>query len=164
MNKPLYELVNDLTFLNSIDPEDEEQEKKVSEMLEKVNLDIEQKAIGIAKYIINIKGYMEMIKAEEDRLHKKQKAAENRMESLKSYLFKEMRKAAIMQIKGDVCTVSIKQNPPSVEVIDVDLLPEEFKKITVEAKKKEILDLFKKDGVILSGINIITDKESIQIR
>ena len=70
-------------------------------MLEKINLDIEQKAIGIAKYIINIKGYMEMIKAEEDRLYKKRKAAENRMEHLKSYLFKEMRKAFIMQIKGD---------------------------------------------------------------
>jgi RNA recognition motif-containing protein len=164
MNKPLYDLVNQLTFLNSIDPEDEEQEKRIDETLATLQINIEEKAIGIAKYVINIKGYMEMLKAEEERLHKKRKAAENRMEHLKNYLFKEMRAAAIMQIKGDVCTISIKQNPPSVEVVDVNLLPEEYKKITVEAKKKEILDYFKLHGVILSGVNIITDKESIQIR
>jgi FtsZ-binding cell division protein ZapB len=164
MNKPLYELVNQLNFLNSIDPEDEEQEKRIDETLAMLQLNIEEKAIGIAKYVINIKGYMEMLKAEEERLHKKRKAAENRMEHLKGYLFKEMRAAAIMTIKGDVCTISIKQNPPSVEVVNVDLLPDEFKKITVEAKKKEILDYFKQHGVILSGVNIITDKESIQIR
>ena len=164
MNKPLYDLVNQLTFLEAIEPEDEEQEKRLDEMLSSLQLDINTKAVNIGKYVINLRGYIDMLKVEEERLYKKRKAIENRVEHIKSYLFKEMRKAMIMQVKGDVCTISIRQNPPSVEVTNVDLLPEEFKKITVEPKKKEILDLFKKDGIILTGTNIITDRESIQIR
>ena len=164
MRKPLYELVAQLQFLETIEPEDEAQEERVRQELATTQLDIETKVGNLGKYIIALRADTEVFKAEEKRLYDRRKAIENRVEWLKKYLFEQMRNAMTEQVKTDVCTISIKKYPPSVEVLDPELLPAEYQRMIIEPNKKEILDLFKRTGVILDGVTIVTDRESIQIR
>jgi len=162
--KKLYELVNDLHFLEDIEPESEEQETRLREMTKTVNLDIEVKALSIAQYVISLKAEASAVKQEEDRLHTRRQAIVNRIEWLKGHLFDEMRAAMIGKVKNEVCTVSIQQSPISIEVVDVHALSEEYQRIIVEPDKKKILEYFKETGVILPGVNIITSKEHLVIR
>lgn len=162
--KKLYQLVDDLKFLEDIEPETEEQEARAKEMIQTVKLDIETAVTSIAQYILAIDSEASVIKAEEERLYKRRQALKARKEWLKEYLFNEMRASMTGKVKSETVTVYIQNSPPSVEITDVEALPKEFQKIIIEPKKKELLEYFKQFGIIPSGANIITGKEHIVIR
>ena len=165
MARTLYQLVDTLKILEQIEPEDEEQEARLRQTIPAIKMDIEQKVINIAQYLLSIKREAEVCKAEEDRLKARRQAIHNRYEWLKSYLYTEIRGAMLpTPIRTETITVTIQKSPPSVEIIDIDIIPKEFSRLIIEPKKKEILEYFKQTSAIPAGVNIITDKEHIVIR
>lgn len=162
--KPLYQLVNDLKFFEEYEPETPESEQRVQYILSGIHMDIEEKIVNIAKYILSLKAEIESIKQEKQRLQDRQSAVTNRMEWLKGYLFDEMKLALTTKVKRPEVTVSIQASPASVEVIDINKIPDTYTEIEVKVKKKEILDYYKTTNIIVSGVNIITGKEHLVIR
>ena len=160
----LYKLVDNLKFLEEIDPDDDSHQARLSEMIAQVKLDIDTKVANIGLYILSIETEASAISVEEKRLTRRRKALENRSQWLRDYLYSEMRASMVRNVKSELCTVYIKANPPSCEVLDVYELPKEYTNVLVSPDRVAILDHFKKTGEILPGVNIITDRESIVVR
>ena len=163
----LYELSERYRVIASMLETEYETKESIKATLDNIQEDFEDKVENIGKFVLELKGTAEAIKVEEERLYKRRQAIANNSEWLKSYLLTEMIAIRILKVKRDVITVSVVDNPPSVEIADVSLIPENFQRIippSIEVDKKLIIDHFKQTGEIISGINIITDRKHLVIR
>ena len=62
--------------------------------------------------------------------------------------------------------MTIANNPISVEIVNEDAVPDEYKQVitTTKVDKKAITDNFKATGEIPDGVNIITQNTSLRIK
>ena len=65
-------------------------------------------------------------KGEEERLYNRRKALENRRNSIKEYLETQLISAGIDKVKGTLFTISIQNNPLSVNIQDDATMPEKY--------------------------------------
>ncbi len=141
--------------------------ESIQESLKVIKDDIETKITSIAKIVLELKADAAGISSEIDRLKKRKEATENHTEWFKNYLLGEMVATRIDKIKQDVITVSVSNNPPSVEIKAEDLIPIEYWKIIPETKqvdKMSILEHFKNTGEVVAGIEVVLNKKHINIR
>ena len=140
---------------------------EIEETLANIKDEIEDKVSSIGKLVLEMKSDIESVKAEEDRLARRRSGFASKMEWLKLYLLAEMLSTNTLKVKKDVISVSVQSNPPSVELIDLELVPEQYIRVIPEQQepdKKAIIEQFKDTGEIVPGINIITDKKFVSIR
>ena len=152
----LYELTHQYKQLQ--DMADDLDPLTLQDTLEAIEESIEDKAENTAKLIRSWEAEAKAIKEEEKRLADRRKALENRISNTKAYLFEQMEIAGLDKVKRPTLTVSIANNPPSVEVIDPDLIPSLFM-IDQEPKidKKAILEALK-NGSEIDGCALKQDK------
>ena len=120
----LYELTQQYKQLQEI--ADDLDPMVLKDTLESIEESIEDKAENTAKLIRSWEAEAKAIKEEEERLANRRKALENRASNTKAYLFEQMKIAGLDKVKRPTLTVSIANNPPSVEVIDPNLIPSLF--------------------------------------
>lgn len=166
MAKTLHKLTDDYKVLeNMLDREEYDFDQEgIKQSLNSLKVDIEDKVENVAKFVLSLQAQAEMIKTEEARLRARRNALENRAEWLKSYLLNEMSIVMIDKVKREVITVSIQKSPPSVEILNLQALPEQYTKTTIEPQKYLIIKHFKDTGEVLPGINMITNKKHLVIR
>ena len=135
-------------------------EKALSEVEENIN----SKADNIAKLIKGIDIDISGIKEEEQRLNKRRKALENKQSSIKLYLENQLKMMDIDKLKTTLFSFNIQNNPPSVNIINEDAIPEEFKKVvtTTTISKKDIIAAIK-EGIEVEGAEMVQTR-SIRIR
>ena len=140
---------------------------EIKETLTTIKDEIEEKVSSIGKLVLELKSDIESVEAEEDRLAKRRSGYTSKMEWLKNYLLVEMQSANVLKVKKDVISVSVRDNPPSAELIDLELVPEQYVRVIPEKRepdKKAIIEHFKDTGEIVSGVDIITNKKFVSIR
>ena len=140
---------------------------EIKETLANIKDDIEDKVSSIGKLVLELKSDIESVKAEEDRLARRRSGFTGKMEWLKNYLLTEMQTANVLKVKKDVISVSVQNNPPSAELVDLELVPEQYVRVIPERRepdKKAIIEHFKETGELVAGVNIITDKKFVSIR
>jgi hypothetical protein len=124
----------------------------------------DEKAEGMAKLIRYLDSQADVIKAEEKRLADRRKALENRKDRVKQLLEMQFQLWGTDKIKTATMTVSMQNNPPSVQIADENLVPDEF--VTIETirkiDKKSLLQRLK-DGETFDGISIHQGR-SLRIR
>lgn len=141
----------------------EEGNEEYLDTLESIKEDIEQKAENTAKVLKTIEAQIEVIRQEEKRLANRRKELENSVTRIKQYLENNLREVGMKKIKGNIFTISIQKNPPSVEVINENLIPEKYMVIKPpEPNKKEILNALK-NGEQIDGVEL-KQTESLRIR
>lgn len=125
---------------------------------------LEIKAESIAVLVKSIDGEATALKEEESRLAKRRKALENKQTNIKLYLENQLKVMGIDKVKTKLFTVALQNNPPSVEVLNEDLIPEQYKKsvTTISLIKKDILDALK-EGLFVEGA-IMKQGKSLRIR
>lgn len=159
----LYELTQNYLNLQELLENEEIPKEMVTEALDNVGEELEAKAENIAKLIktleVDITGY----KAEELRLALKRKSLENRVKSLKEYLDNAMKITGKTKFKGQLFSFSIQKNPPSVNVVDEKLIPEEYFIPQEPALDKKRLLTDMKNGIEVQGAEI-KQTESLRIR
>lgn len=135
----------------------------LEDTLEALNDAIEVKAENYAKIIRNLEGQALALKSEEERLANRRKNIENNIKRLKDNLQQSMINTGIKKIKTDLFSFNIQKNPPSVEVINIKEIPENYL-IPQEPKvdKKSILADFK-NGVAVPGVEV-KQTEGLRIR
>ncbi|WP_019124681.1 siphovirus Gp157 family protein [Peptoniphilus grossensis] len=157
-NFTLYELTELYTNLLDLDLEDEQ----VQEALEDIDEKIEVKADNIAKLIKGLEGQKDICKAEEERIYKRRKSIENRIENLKEYLKATMIATDKRKFKTDLFSFNIQKNRASIKILDEEKVPEEY----VEYDRKVLKDKLKK--AITEGLEAdyaeMIQSESIRIR
>lgn len=151
----LYVLSNN--YKNILDLLDNEEiEKEVlNKALEEIDEDIQDKVYNITKAIKNIENNMKACKEEEKRIAARRKQLENRVESLKEYVKSCMTIANKKKIETDLFNIKIAKNPPSVKILDENILPAEFKKevITFSIDKAALKERLK-NGESIDGCKL----------
>lgn len=143
--------------------EDDNLRELVNNSLNEIEDSIKDKADNVVRFIRNLESEANAIKEEEKRLAEMRKKREKQVENLKQYLFDFTKVADGQKIKGSIFTVSIKKNPASVVVDDLEAIPEEYKRVkTVVEADKTLLKKVLKDSEV-AGVHL-EQKESLNIK
>lgn len=165
----LYKLTErymEIERLLDIDPELITQEE-IQQSLANIKDEIEEKVSSIGKLVLELKSDIDAVKKEEVRLATRRSGYASKMEWLKGYLLTEMLSTNVLKVKQDIISVVVQNSPPSVELIDLEQLPEEYVRIIPEVKeldRRAIADHFKQTGEIVPGVNMILDKKHVVVR
>ena len=133
---------------------------------EELALLLERKSESIIGFTKNIELTIEAMKTEEKRIAENRKALETKLDNFKSYVKECMENSNITKVETPLGTLSIAKNPISVEIVNEEIIPDEYKQqvITTKIDKKAISDAFKTTGELIEGVNIITTKTSLRIK
>ncbi len=140
-----------------IDEETGEISEKGIELLQALEMEKNDKCMSLVYVIKNIKAEAEAFKNEIDRLRKEKGYRDNKLESIKNYLRMNLKEGEKMN--DDISSISWRKSE-SVQVDNVALLPAEFTKVTVEAKKNEIKAALK-DGGQVAGCHLIKNNNMV---
>ena len=165
-NLSLYNITN--KFVELMDKA--ENEDLTEEEIQVINAELEQellqKSLNIIGYIKNSESLINAIKDEEVRLAEMRKTGEKKLEKFKTYVLDNMNRLGIIEIPTGIGSLKVAKNPMSVEVINENEVPNEFKKekITISIDKTAIKKHFQETGEVVPGTIIIDDKTSLRIK
>jgi hypothetical protein len=103
-------------------------EATLRDTLEGMSGDLEVKARNVAMFCRDLEATAASIKDAEAQMAKRRKAIENKAAGVRKYLHDSMQFAGIHKIDTPHFCLTIKNNPPSVDVFEPGLIPEEFMK------------------------------------
>ena len=152
----LYSLADEWNTLVALLEEPEVDQAAVDLELERVARDIKAKAYGLAVVIQSLEHKEAMLRGEEQRLCAKRKAAGAAAERVRAYTLAQFKAMGLERLDYGAFTLSVRQNPPAVNVLDAALVPSEFQrtKIEISVDKTAVLAAFKKDGEVVPGTEV----------
>lgn len=152
----LYELNDQLVAIDSILEQntDAESQEILESARDQLLAAIDNKLDNILDYLSDCRGKIDQIKAEEERLAKKRKSLDKRVEYLKGLLMWHLKTNNLQKTEIGTWTVSLSKTPPRV-VLDAcdDEYPEKYKRISWDIDKI----LLKQD--MIDGILTIDGKQ-----
>lgn len=141
-------------------------EQTLTDTLEGLSGELEVKATNVAMFIRNLESSAEQIKMAEKQMADRRKALEARADRVKQYLKDNMIRTGISKIDSPFFTLSIRNNPESVEVINQDMIPPEY--FNVPPPPPAVLDKMAVKKAIQSGVEVegarLTRSQSLQIK
>lgn len=162
----LYELTNEFKeaeYLFNMAESDDELREAERHLIE-AEVDLAEKAENIARLIKNFESERESFKKESDRLAAKAKSFENKVTNLKRYLQDNLEVAGVDKVKGQLFTVSLQNNPISLDLSSEQHIPMEFKRTPEPVvNKRELLKHIQQTGEIFDGVEVKRTR-SIRIR
>lgn len=159
----LYEITNSFMELNSNDELTDAEKQEIGSQLVQA---LQTKSNNIVGYYQEEKALLDGIDAEIKRLQDYKKSVSNRIDRYKTYVKDNMQVLGLNKIETELGTISIAKSPISVEIVDEDKIPAEYKTIvqTIKVDKKAISDNFKSTGELIEGVNIITNNTNLRIK
>ena len=130
-----------------------------AEYLEQLQMDRDTKIENIACWIKNLQADAEALKAQKQAFADRQKAAENKAESLKKYLSEYL---GGQKFSTDKVAISFRKTS-AVNVIDMTKIPEEFLKYKDPEPDKTAIKKAINDGKKIAGAEIV-EGQSISIK
>lgn len=154
----LYDLVREIEdFEFEID--EETGEILNSNQLDALELERDNKIEQLCLYIKNLKSDAAAYKAEKDSFAKKQKAAENKAESIKNYIAYIL---AGENFKTDRVTVSYRRSE-QVECPDMSLVDDDYLRFKEPELDKTKIKKALKDGIKVGGCMLV-ERQNMQIK
>jgi len=98
----------------------------IEDTLSGLSGDLEVKGQAVAAFIKNLEATAAAIKEAEAGMAARRKALENRATRVKDYLLASMMVAGVEKIECPLFRLSVKHNPPAVEVYEHLMIPSEF--------------------------------------
>ena len=130
-----------------------------AEYLEQLQMDRDIKIENIACWIKNLQADAEALKAQKQAFADRQKAAENKAESLKKYLSEYL---GGQKFSTDKVAISFRKTS-AVNVIDMTKIPEEFLKYKDPEPDKTAIKNAIKEGAVVAGAEVV-EGQSISIK
>lgn len=116
MNTSLYQLSTDFIKASEDLMNMDIPEEVLNDTLESMVGDIQVKSTNVAMFIRNLEVSAEAIREAEKNMAARRKAIENRAEQIKNYLLHNMQRVGISKIECPHFALTIKKNPPKVEI------------------------------------------------
>lgn len=158
----LYEIVGEFKELLEMASEENMDQKLISDTLEGVEFEFEEKADGYAKVVKMLEGDVEAIDKEIKRLTEKKNTIKNNISGIKKNLENAMLVTGKTKFKTLLFGYNIQKNPASVSIDDETLIPKDFW-IEQEPKlDKKLLAAFLKENEVSWAH--LTQTESLRIR
>lgn len=158
----LYEITNEYQeILDDLYDEEGNVNEMALAKLEQNEVAMEKKAVAIASYIKNMDAERTAIDEAKKAMADREKRYKKRISDLEGYLMVNMQKRGITQVKCPYFEIKVKKCPLSVDddTLDMDVLPDEYKRFKVEPDKSKILGEMKV-GVIIPGASL---KQNIKL-
>lgn len=144
--------------------ETDEELLEAERYLIEAEVDLTEKVENIARLIKNFEAEREAFKKESNRLAAKAKSFDNKVTSLKRYLQDNLEVAGVDKVKGELFTVSVQNNPISLDLSTTEHIPDEFKRVPEPVvNKRELLKHIKDTGEVFEGVEV-KQTRSIRIR
>ena len=72
----------------------------------------------------------------------------------------------IDKIQNELGTLQVAKSPISIEIVDPEKVPPEYKQEVIEVKilKDKIKNNFKATGEVIDGVKVITDNTNLRIK
>ena len=158
----LYEIVGAFKELLEMASEENMDQKLISDTLEGVEFEFEEKADGYAKVVKMLEGDVEAIDKEIKRLTEKKNTIKNNISGIKKNLENAMLVTGKTKFKTLLFGYNIQKNPVSVSIDDENQIPKDF---WIEQKpkldKKSLAAFLKENEVSWAHL---TQTESLRIR
>lgn len=146
-------------------------ESAVWDTLDALETELRDKAVSIAVIIKDLKADIEAFKAEEDNLKKRRKSLENHVESLKTYLSRELRDSGVTAVKDDPRAQISFRKSDAVEITNEGEFiawAETFNRpdlldIKISANKTNLKKAIKDNGLTCPYAAVV-EKNNIQIK
>ena len=155
----LYELSSNYRAIQEMDLDEE----TLRDTLDSIIGEVEPKAENIVKWIRNLKGENTAIKEEETRLKNKRITNENKIKALSLYLEDFLKNSGLTRLKTGLFTLSIQNNPPSLEIYDATLIPDKYLIEQLPVVDKTALKEVLKNGIEVPGAEL-KQTEGLRIR
>ena len=126
---------------------------------EELSLSREAKIENICLWIKNLKAEIEALKAEKDAFAKRQRSAENKMESLKRYITGYLDGTSFESAK---VKVSFRKSE-SIEIEEGTIIPDEYLRFKEPEINKTDLKNALKAGIHIQGVQLV-ENQNIQIK
>lgn len=161
----LYEIKNELNELLLMADEQGLSLDDIKDTMDGIEFEFEEKADSTAKMIKTLIADADSVKAEKDRLAKRETALRNSANNLKKYLETMMLEVKKKKFKTTLFSFNIQKNPKTVEVEVEELLPKKYLiKQPDKVNRKQLLDDLKA-GVFEENENMrLVQTESLRIR
>ena len=135
--------------------ETDEEMLQAEQYLIDTEVELSEKVENIAKFIKNIESERDAFKKESDRLASKAKSLDNKVTNLKRYLQDNLEVAGVDKVKGSLFTVSLRNNPISLDLSSVEHIPMDFKRTPEPVvNKRELLKHIKETGETFEGVGL----------
>lgn len=165
-NLSLFNITNNfLELMNKVE-EGEITEEEYNKLGQELARELQNKSSNIIGYIQNETILVEAIDSQIKRLQELKKSKQNNLENFKKYVKENMERLNLPKVETELGILSIAKSPISVEIIDEDKIPNEYKDIvqTVKIDKTKIKNNFKETGEIPEGVKIQTENTYLKIK
>ena len=162
----LYQLTDEFLQLLEMAEDPDTDLQALTDTMEAINADLEDKADGYAIIIRQMTGDMETIKAEIDRLNCRKMAMEKNIDRMKDNLRFSMGVTGKTKFKTARFNFSIAKNPPAVvmDTDDIAHIPEEYHIPQPDKIDKRAIKDALKAGADLTGVAHLEQSMSLRIR
>lgn len=126
MTLSLYQIAQDHRAMVSALMESTDDAVTIADTLEAESYPLELKTQNVAYAVKNLEATAVAIKAAEQEMATRRKAIENRAQHLKDYALTCMQIAGVTKIECPHFAISVRNNPPSVDVFEPGLIPAEY--------------------------------------
>ena len=131
---PLYQMSSDyqqaIIQLEALAADGSLPQEAVNDTLDGIAGELKEKCVNVAAYIKNLMAFAEQAKKAEEEIAKRRKQAEQRAESLKTYLHMNMERSGLLEVSDNPYhKLKIKKTPASV-IICGDV-PKEYLNVKV---------------------------------
>ena len=161
----LYEIKNEFNELLLMADEQGLSLDDIKDTMDGIEFEFEEKADSTAKMIKTLIADADSVKAEKDRLAKRETALRNSADNLKKYLETMMLEVKKKKFKTTLFSFNIQKNPKTVNVEVEELLPKKYLiKQPDKVNRKQLIDDLKA-GVLEENENMrLVQTESLRIR
>lgn len=126
MNLSLYQIASEYKQLEKKLLEGDYDQQTIHDTLEAESGALETKSINVAMFVRNIEASAEQIKQAEKAMAERRKVLEAKADSIRQYLFDNMKRCNISKIESPYFNLAIKKNPPKLVIDDAGLIPEQY--------------------------------------
>jgi hypothetical protein len=132
-----------------------DEEIVIADTIEAESYPLETKAQQVSYAIKNMEALAESIKKAELEMYARRKNIEKRIDNIKKYLMNCMEVADIQKIECPHFAISLKKNPPKVEIVDANLIPDDYYQLPKPVLDKQAIKLAINSGLDVPGAVII---------
>ena len=157
----LYELTTEIKNIYEKIENGEEFTPEMEQALILSQQNLQEKAIDYGYVIKSLDDEIEMFDKEIKRLQDKKKQIQHTQEMLEERLSTAMQQFGFEEMKGKTIKLTFRKSE-SVDVYNVDALPERFKRIKIEPDKVAIKEALK-NGEVVEGATLFI-KNNLQIK
>jgi uncharacterized protein YeeX (DUF496 family) len=139
--------------------------EQLTECLDSIADSFDDKANNIVKLVNSLSVDVDGIDKELKRLQAMKKVITNNQDRLKEYLRSNMEATGISKIKHPLFSITLGKPTVTVDIIDIDFLPDNFVStdVVMKADKKAILKALK-NGEDISGAVLSSGKSRLLIK